>query len=196
MKTSLGLLEVAGLALAVKAADTMAKAASVAITGIEKTNGSGWMLITITGDVAAVNSAIANGATLARLENGWVAERVIARPADGLDGWPGVDKPVLPAAPDRTALSAASAPEATTSLKPTQASVSAVEPVGEAKSALAKESVDQPGDMPPTGISGEPATLPDLPGPVPGECNLCHDPACPRRKGEPRATCIHDGERG
>lgn len=22
-------------------------------------------------------------------------------------------------------------------------------------------------------------------------CNLCHDPACPRKKGEPRASCIH-----
>lgn len=36
MKTSLGLLEVSGLALAIGAADVMAKAAAVTLIGIEK----------------------------------------------------------------------------------------------------------------------------------------------------------------
>jgi len=39
----------------------------------------------------------------------------------------------------------------------------------------------------------------DTPQPPPGEekteqtytCNLCKDPQCPRKKGEPRANCIH-----
>jgi hypothetical protein len=30
--------------------------------------------------------------------------------------------------------------------------------------------------------------------PVPEVCNLCGDPACPRRKGEPRSRCIHYAE--
>jgi hypothetical protein len=25
-------------------------------------------------------------------------------------------------------------------------------------------------------------------------CNLCHDPNCPRRKGDPRNTCLHYGK--
>ncbi|MGS5184050.1 BMC domain-containing protein, partial [Escherichia coli] len=49
MKQSLGLLEVSGLALAISCADAMAKAASITLVGLEKTNGSGWTLIKITG---------------------------------------------------------------------------------------------------------------------------------------------------
>ncbi|EIT8166973.1 BMC domain-containing protein, partial [Escherichia coli] len=44
MKQSLGLLEVSGLALAISCADAMAKAASITLVGLEKTNGSGWTL--------------------------------------------------------------------------------------------------------------------------------------------------------
>lgn len=49
MKQSLGLLEVSGLALAISCADVMAKAASITLVGLEKTNGSGWMVIKIIG---------------------------------------------------------------------------------------------------------------------------------------------------
>lgn len=50
MKQSLGLLEVSGLALAISCADVMAKAASITLVGLEKTHGSGWTVIKITGD--------------------------------------------------------------------------------------------------------------------------------------------------
>ncbi len=66
MKQSLGLLEVSGLALAISCADAMAKAASITLVGLEKTNGSGWTLIKITGDVASVNAAIATGVQFRR----------------------------------------------------------------------------------------------------------------------------------
>ncbi|POT59549.1 microcompartment protein [Citrobacter amalonaticus] len=84
MKQSLGLLEVSGLALAISCADVMAKAASITLVGLEKTNGSGWMVIKITGDVASVQSAIITGASFADLQNGLVAQKVIARPGEGI----------------------------------------------------------------------------------------------------------------
>ncbi|TGB94223.1 MULTISPECIES: BMC domain-containing protein [unclassified Escherichia] len=84
MKQSLGLLEVSGLALAISCADAMAKAASITLVGLEKTNGSGWTLIKITGDVASVNAAIAMGASFAEQRNGLVAHKVIARPGEGI----------------------------------------------------------------------------------------------------------------
>ncbi|ENO7784212.1 BMC domain-containing protein [Escherichia coli] len=84
MKQSLGLLDVSGLALAISCADAMAKAASITLVGLEKTNGSGWTLIKITGDVASVNAAIATGASFAGQRNGLVAHKVIARPGDGI----------------------------------------------------------------------------------------------------------------
>ena len=84
MKQSLGLLEVSGLALAICCADAMAKAASITLVGLEKTNGSGWTVIKITGDVASVQSAIITGAHLAEQQDGLVAYKVIARPGEGI----------------------------------------------------------------------------------------------------------------
>ena len=84
MKQSLGLLEVSGLALAISCADVMAKAASITLVGLEKTNGSGWTAIKIIGDVASVQAAISTGANLAELRNGLVAHRVISRPGEGI----------------------------------------------------------------------------------------------------------------
>lgn len=84
MKQSLGLLEVSGLALAISCADAMAKAAAVTLLELEKTNGSGWTVIKIAGDVASVHAAVQTGAALAQARDGLVAQKVIARPIDAL----------------------------------------------------------------------------------------------------------------
>lgn len=84
MKQSLGLLEVSGLALAISCADVMAKAASITLLGMEKTNGSGWTVIKVAGDVASVQSAVITGANFAQARGGLVAQKVIARPAEGI----------------------------------------------------------------------------------------------------------------
>lgn len=85
MKQSLGLIEVSGLALAITVSDVMAKVASIQLLGIEKTKGSGWMVVKIAGDVASVEAAIATGADFAKHRNGLVASKVIARPINDLD---------------------------------------------------------------------------------------------------------------
>ncbi|HCI6030001.1 BMC domain-containing protein [Klebsiella quasipneumoniae] len=84
VKLSLGLLEVCGLALAISCADIMAKSASITLVALEKTNGSGWTVIKITGDVASVQAAITTGAQFAEQRNGLVAHKVIARPGEGI----------------------------------------------------------------------------------------------------------------
>jgi microcompartment protein CcmL/EutN len=84
VKQSLGLLEVSGLALAISCADVMAKAASITLVGLEKTNGSGWMVIKIIGDVASVQAAISTGVSFADQRDGLVAHKVISRPGDGI----------------------------------------------------------------------------------------------------------------
>lgn len=84
MKQSLGLLEVCGLALAISCADIMAKSASITLVALEKTNGSGWTVIKIIGDVASVQAAITTGAHFAEQRNGLVAHKVIARPGEGI----------------------------------------------------------------------------------------------------------------
>lgn len=62
----------------------MAKSASITLVALEKTNGSGWMVIKITGDVASVQAAITTGAQFAEQRNGLVAHKVIARPGEGI----------------------------------------------------------------------------------------------------------------
>jgi microcompartment protein CcmL/EutN len=96
VKQSLGLLEVSGLALAISCADAMAKAASITLVGLERTNGSGWTVITLTGDVASVQAAISTGASFADLRDGLIAHKVIARPGEGILP----QKPTAEAAPE------------------------------------------------------------------------------------------------
>lgn len=81
MKQSLGLLEVSGLALAITCADAMAKAAAITLLALEKTNGSGWMVVKIAGDVASVQAAVMTGAELAERQQGWWRRRLSPGPA-------------------------------------------------------------------------------------------------------------------
>ena len=77
-------MAVSGLALAITCADAMAKAAAITLLALEKTNGSGWMVVKIAGDVASVQAAVMTGAELAERQQGLVAQKVIARPGEGL----------------------------------------------------------------------------------------------------------------
>lgn len=97
MKEALGLLEVAGLAAAIKAADVMVKAANVKIMDVEKARGNGWMTVKVTGDVGAVQAAVQAGVAQAKHERHYIAHKVIPRPAEGIDAMllSGGGKPVL-----------------------------------------------------------------------------------------------------
>jgi len=57
---ALGLIEVIGYPCAIDAADAAAKAASIKVLGISKV-GSGIMTVQLSGDVGAINSAVAAG---------------------------------------------------------------------------------------------------------------------------------------
>lgn len=85
MNQAIGLIEVAGLATAIKTADTMLKAANVTFKTMEKAKGSGWMVIVIEGDVGAVNAAINSGEADAKQFGKFISSKVIARPAQGLE---------------------------------------------------------------------------------------------------------------
>ena len=77
MKQSLGLLEVSGLArhhLRRRYGESGRHHAARP----EKTNGSGWMVVKIAGDVASVRAAVMTGAELAERQQGLVAQKVIA----------------------------------------------------------------------------------------------------------------------
>jgi microcompartment protein CcmL/EutN len=84
MSESLGLVEVVGYSTSVYVADSMVKTADVKIQKVERARGDGWMTVYVTGDVGAVNAAVAAGQDTAEKVGNFVSSRVIARPAGDL----------------------------------------------------------------------------------------------------------------
>lgn len=78
---ALGLVETKGLIAAIEAADAMVKAASVKLIGIEQTVAA-LMTVQVTGETAAVQSAVDAGRAAAERVGELVSSHVIPRPAD------------------------------------------------------------------------------------------------------------------
>ena len=76
---ALGMVETRGLVASIEAADSMLKAANVALVGTEKI-GSGLVTVMVRGDVGAVKSAVESGAESAGRLGELVATHVIPRP--------------------------------------------------------------------------------------------------------------------
>jgi len=79
MSTALGLVETRGLVAAIEAADAMLKAANVKLIGKEVTKAA-LITIKVTGDVAAVKSAVDAGAAAANRVGEVVSTHVIPQP--------------------------------------------------------------------------------------------------------------------
>lgn len=185
---ALGMVETVGLLAAVEAADAMVKAARVDLIGYELTRGGGMVLVKVEGDVGAVSAAVGAGVASASRVGTVVAARVIPRPHDQLGfmirsletvpGEPGNGEgvPASGQEPGETAEEEswmAGEPGDGLSLKP------GTEHMEVGKPEEKKES--------------EKVLGPERESEI---CNLCKDPACPRRKGEPHSLCLHftDGQ--
>lgn len=79
---AIGILETKGLIALVLGTDAMLKSANVEVTGPMTGVGSALVSVTVTGDVAAVKSAIESGAETAGRYGEVVSAHVIARPHD------------------------------------------------------------------------------------------------------------------
>lgn len=169
VKTALGLIETIGLAAAVEAADTAVKAANIKLIGYELTKGGGMVTVKLCGDVGAVQAAVQAGAQAAAKVNKVWAVHVIPRPHNELEK--------LIQTRETTGC-ASEPPPAAPEFVPVQREEK-VEPAP--VPAVTAEELP-PDDKAPAAVPGKKA---------PEVCNLCGDPACSRRKGEPRTTCIH-----
>lgn len=76
---ALGMIETKGLVAAIEAADSMVKAANVALVGYEKI-GSGLVTVMVRGDVGAVKAATDAGAASAKRIGEVISIHVIPRP--------------------------------------------------------------------------------------------------------------------
>ena len=220
MKQSLGLIEVRGLALAVNVADAMAKSAAIRLVGVENTNGGGWMTIKVTGDVAAVKSALSTGAALAQAHDGLISHTVLSRAVESVMAMTvPASHPVMQAATQGAEVSdseplspALELSESPLGLVVTPAEPDADESLESDKSLPAAKNI---ADMAEQADAPEPVELlllteqQEEPAPVDervappveampeptsshkASCNLCNDPQCPREKGEPHHKCLH-----
>lgn len=181
---ALGLIEVQGLVGAVTAADAAVKAAHVSLVGYEKAKGGGWTTVKLRGDVGAVRAAVEAGVLAAEKVCKVISVHVISRPHEStevLAEFSDVAPEPQPASSDkpkkeRKPHPAAEKPAATEASVAEVASETVVEAI-----TIEEMPAETPAEPPAEALAA-----------VSGEtCNLCNDPACPRRKGQPYRLCIH-----
>ena len=181
VKNALGLIEVVGLAAGMEAADAAVKAANVELLGYELTKGGGLVVIKLIGDVGAVKAAVDAGAAAASKVNKVYGKHVIPRPHKELGGIVITKDTVGQTPPGKAADN-----------EPPSEQASVPVPVAVVVEAA---KVEQPADIIKEDVGGNPAEPTETASrePInPSEvCNLCGDPACPRKKGDPRVNCIH-----
>lgn len=78
---SIGIIEVKGLANAIKVADNCVKSAYVNLIGYESSHGSGMMIIKLEGDVSSVTAAIESAGRF----NEIYSKKIIPRPSDEIE---------------------------------------------------------------------------------------------------------------
>ncbi|SHJ45668.1 BMC domain-containing protein [Propionispora hippei] len=185
INNALGLIEVVGKLAAVEAADVALKAANVTLLGMENATGA-LITVKLTGDVGAVKAAV-DAARMAVGRVGTViATQVLPRPAHGIYPLLTAEAPagghneptVMPA---EEPLRQDNAEEA---LLPVEEPEPAAVPVPEADEPP-EEAVEE--EQEPVYLSAETEAEADSRA----TCNICHDPVCPREKGQSVKLCIH-----
>ncbi|MBC8015059.1 MAG: BMC domain-containing protein [Sporomusaceae bacterium] len=203
VKNSLGLIEVVGLAAALEAADAAMKAANVELIGYELTNGGGLVLVKLQGDVGAVKAGVEAGSMAASKVNKVWSTQVIPRPHQQLFCILGqgeilavkkqpapivvIDSQVIETENEMIEKSGTQ-PELSAEIEE-EAEIKVGKEEDHHQEQVAKElsSEVSNGNSECDGLiviaqkEKKPADI----------CNLCNDPACQRKKGDPKITCIY-----
>ena len=207
---SLGLIEVVGLAAALEAADAALKAANIELMGYELTKGGGLVLVKLCGDVGAVTAGVHAGSVAASKVSKVWSTHIIPRPHQQLSCIVAQDN-----APEEKE------PSSKQSVSPSQVIEEKQEPIAtqveetgdqdelpievqeEVILQLTKEpemDKEQELETPSSESTNEKLADDDSIESLPEEkravdiCNLCNDPACHRKKGDPKITCIYYGK--
>lgn len=190
---ALGYVECNGLSSATVAADRMLKTSDVKLSRIRNAD-NGWITLEFTGDIAALKVAVET--VKQTLPKQYVAGLVIGSPAKGLDGLgtsgasdvaPQNFNPEKYNPDGSMKESAMFGPHPDHQSSNVQAA--AAEPTAEPEEKMQEtHSNDDDDDEEDDGESDD-----DKPGDR-VTCNLCGDPKCPRKKGEPHNKCIYYDE--
>lgn len=168
-KKALGIIETYGLTCAIEAADTAVKAANVELIGYELARGSGLTTVKVVGDVGSVKAAM-SAANVSALKVGKVVSvHVIPRPHDDID------------------LLMKSADSLTGKCKKQKTDDESDDEEEKPRDNNKLEDKLQNDEIP----EEQQPVEKEVPSEEEYTCNLCKDPQCPRKKGEPRVNCIH-----
>lgn len=189
MKEAIGLIEAVGLAAAIEAADTCLKSANVKLIGYELTKGGGYVTIKISGDVGAVSAAVTAASAAAMKVRGVYSTKVIPRPSESLEMMMNsietVGRNQGNAADEPMISESSSNPDVETAEQESEEA-----PPSEEEAAT-QDGQPDPEPVPESQDELEDDDLSELEEIAPGiTCNICHNPACDRLKGEPRTKCI------
>jgi len=179
IKYALGMIEIVGLAAAIEAADTALKTANVELLGYEFSKGGGLVVVKIQGDVSAVNSAIKSAIVSAEKVNKVFSTTIIARPDEKLykmvltDETVGIEKSDY--SNEKENQEEQNVESAENLLNDNSSNAEGIE-----QSLIIEELLDSKDEENNEDIEKRKST-----------CNICMDPKCSRKKGEPKNICIH-----
>ncbi|AWI06464.1 BMC domain-containing protein [Clostridium drakei] len=198
MKEALGLIETIGMAAAIEAADTCVKSANVELIGYELTRGQGMVTVKIKGDVGAVKAAVESAKVSSAKVNKVVSTLVIPRPAQGIQGIISSDSTVgiereednkKQALKDNKEVEIVKE-EAKQDEKNKEKTVTEQKETLNIQKKTEKEEVEKKEEIVESKENIKQQELKE----DSETCNICHDAACPRRKGQPKNMCIHYNE--
>lgn len=166
-KETLGVIETVGMAAAIQAADTCVKSANVELIGYELSKGFGLVTIKIRGDVGAVKAAIESAKVSADAINNVYATLIIPRPAENLER--------LIESKDTVGISVWEAQVKERALK---------ERKGNVEDNMAIEINEDLQNVDQNIEDSKRLEVNEV-------CNICHNPACTRKKGQSKTLCIN-----
>lgn len=192
VRKAFGLIETVGLVAALEAADAALKAANIELIGYELTKGRGMVLVKFSGDVGAIKVAVEAGRIAAGNVNKVVATHVIPRPHQQLSCVLATKE-----TPNRKVQVASEmiidiqvATNEGENIEKHEVQLQILQEIeGEEEMEIALIELDNENPEPIGVVSS--AQLGKNPADL---CNFCRDPACHRKKGDPKVTCIHYGK--
>jgi microcompartment protein CcmL/EutN len=202
---ALGLIETKGLIPAVEAADAALKAADVRLLGYELAKGQGLTTIKLEGSVSAVKAAVAAASAAASRVGVVAAVHVIPRPHEQLcifteDKSGEIQKTTPAVVPagweaeyEKCGENENDAKEATRRNLEVKEESKCDSDGNELESHKDERMNDEQRNIQEEDVQEEIQNKIGEENEQTATCNLCRDPKCPRKKGEPRSLCIHYG---
>ena len=192
VRNAIGLIETIGMVAAFEAADAALKAANIELIGYELTKGRGMVLVKISGDVGAIKVAVEAGRIAAGNVNKVVATHVIPRPHQQLS--------CILATKETPNRKVQVASEMVIDIQVATNEGENIEEHGVQLQILQEIEGGEELEIAPIELNNEnPEPIGVVSSVEQGKnpavlCNFCRDPACHRKKGDPKVTCIHYGK--